>query len=143
MDPAGPSACVLQCLSICSQTLQQLNAIQRSLEAPIQALATLQNETKLILKSLSTCNGLFYDFDKDVASSLDSDPQLRHSFDGTFKPCNTIFSTLTKQLTLFAAKNARTDADAQRTFKQQLSLVRTLRSAMTMAVSALDQYVPS
>lgn len=141
---------VLQTLTICSTALQQLQHLQREYQSPPATLEALHIEGKHVARSLSMLNGLFYDPEKDIGNALESNNELRAIFDKCMNPCRIIFTSLEQELRkLFLPTYAQEAEDddlrgrakylfTENVFKNYLSLIRTLRSAMQMMVSSLS-----
>jgi hypothetical protein len=157
MDPtytmSGPGA-VLQCLTVCSQSLAQLQHLQREYNNnPPATLEALTVEVRQVAGALSRVNGLFYDPEKDVASALEANMDLQQLFDNVLRPTRIIFDCLEHELrSLFLpaydhdAKEDDTKARARYLFtdnvlKNYLSMIRTDRSVLTMLTTALQMYV--
>jgi hypothetical protein len=153
MDPtyiiSGPGA-VLQCLTLCSQALAQLQHLQREYQNPPATLEALTIEVRQVARSLSGVNGLFYDPERDVAMALESNMDLQQLFDNVLRPTRIIFATLEQEMRgLFLPAydhEAQVDdpkARANHLFtdnvlKNYLSMIRMDRSALTMLITALQ-----
>jgi hypothetical protein len=154
MDPtyvtSGPGA-VLQCLTLCSASLAQLQHLQREYHSsPPATLEALLVEVRQVARSLSGINTLFYDPERDVAAALESNMDLQQLFDGVLRPTRIIFASLEQEMRgLFLPaydQNAREDDTKARArylftdnvLKNYLSMVRTDRSVLTMLSSALQ-----
>ncbi|KAF2672102.1 hypothetical protein BT63DRAFT_422605 [Microthyrium microscopicum] len=146
----GTSGQVLQALTLCSQSLQQIQHLEREYQSPPATLESLHTEAKHVARSLSMLNGLFYDPEKNLATTLETNTELRSVFDNCMNPCRIIFTSLGQELRkLFLPSYVKEAEDddvkgrakylfTENVFKNYLSLGRTLRSAMQMLVSALQ-----
>jgi hypothetical protein len=157
MDPtyvtSGPGA-VLQCLTLCSASLAQLQHLQREYHnSPPATLEALLVEVRQVARLLSGINTLFYDPERDVAFALESNMDLQQLFDGVMRPTRIIFASLEQEMHgLFLPaydQNAKEDDPKARArylftdnvLKNYLSMVRTDRSILTMLTNAMQMFV--
>jgi hypothetical protein len=123
---------VFECLRSCSSTLRSLQRLQQT-----STLSELISHIKLVASSLSSINNIFYESDRDLIQEIETNSDLERLFQLTIRPCTLILSGIRNQIALTSLNFETSDS----IFKPHLSLVRTLRSGMTILTSTLQKYV--
>jgi hypothetical protein len=121
---------VFECLRSCSSTLRSLQRLQQT-----YVLSELVSHIKLVASSLSAVNNIFYESDRDLMQEIENNSDLERLFQLTIRPCSLTFSAISNQIALNNLNFETSDTG----FRPHLSLVRSLRSGMTILTSTLQK----
>jgi len=125
---------ILECLRACSSTLRSLQKLSRTYYS-----SELISHIRLVAGSLSSLSNIFYEADRDLTQEIENNSDLERLFILTIRPCSIILSAIQDQVALSSLNFEINDTS----FRPHLSLVRSLRSGMTILSSTLQMYVES
>jgi hypothetical protein len=123
---------VFECLRSCSNTLRSLQRLPQT-----SISSELISHVKLVASSLSSVNNIFYETDRDLLQEIENNSDLERLFQLTIRPCSLTFAAILNQVALTSLNFETSDI----VFRPHLSLVRSLRSGMTILTSTLQKYV--
>jgi hypothetical protein len=130
---------ILECLTACSTALRQLQRLLLASQGQTSALQDLVTQVKYIASSLSALNNVFFNPEQDLGLQIDTNPDLERLFQLTLRPCSLISSALLADVN--QSQSIPGGYDFQSTSKTYLSLMRSLRSAISILLSTVQRYV--
>jgi hypothetical protein len=130
---------VLDCLTVCSTALRQLQKLLAERQGLSPTLHEVIIQLKYVASSLSALNSVFYDPEKDFSFQIETNADLERLFQLTMRPCSMIFTGLLSQISAVNTRAIPSIHD-NNVWKSYLSLIRSLRSGISILVSTLQRY---